>query len=100
MGDLSRMFTGCGGKIQNARRSLPPQPELRKRRERDLPEPWTGDLIGKMHNHGITYNDLGAKLGITNQYISLILNGFRNPSGIREKMENAVDELIHEKNRK
>lgn len=65
-----------------------------------MPEAWTGYLIGKMHNHGITYGDLGAKLGITNQYISLILNGFRNPSGIREKMENAVDDLIQEKNGK
>lgn len=59
-----------------------------------MPEAWTGELIGKMHNHGITYNDLGAKLGITNQYISLILNGFRNPPGMREKMEKAVDDLL------
>lgn len=65
-----------------------------------MPEAWTGKLIGKMHNNGISYNDLGAKLCITNQYISLILNGVRNPSGMREKMEKAVDELIQEKNGK
>lgn len=65
-----------------------------------MPEAWTGKLIGKMHNNGITYGDLGGKVGISNQYISLILNGFRNPSGMREKMEKAVSELIQEKNGK
>lgn len=62
-----------------------------------MPEPWTGDLIGKMHNHGITYDELAARLGWTKGYCSQILNGRRKPAGIREKMEAAVNDLIKEK---
>ena len=28
-----------------------------------MPEPWTGRLIGKMHNNGITYEMLADKVG-------------------------------------
>lgn len=61
-----------------------------------MPEKWTGDLIGKMHNNKITYEALGEKLGMTKAYISMILNGTRKPAGARERLEAAVDELIAE----
>lgn len=63
-----------------------------------MPEKWTGRLIGKMHNNRITFDDLGKELGITKSYISAILNGRRNPDGIRERMESAVERLIEQKN--
>lgn len=62
-----------------------------------MPEKWTGNLIGKMHNHGIKQGDLAEKLGITNAYTGMILRGERKPPEIRQKMESAVDELIKEK---
>lgn len=39
-----------------------------------MPEAWTGNLIGKMHNKGITYDDLAEEMGVTKSYISMILN--------------------------
>ena len=65
-----------------------------------MPEEWTGNLIGKMHNNRITYDALGEKVGMTKSYISMILNGTRKPVGIREKLEAAVDELIAERLRR
>ena len=62
-----------------------------------MPEKWTGNLIGKMHNHGIKQVDLATKLGITNAYTGMILRGERKPPQIRKKMEVAVDELIKER---
>ncbi len=62
-----------------------------------MPEKWTGRLIGKMHNERITYDDLAAELGVTKPYISMILNGKRNPDGIRRRMEEAVDRLVQMK---
>lgn len=59
-----------------------------------MPEKWTGRLIGEMHNQNITYADLASELGVTKSYISMILNGARNPSGIRERMESAVSEIV------
>lgn len=62
-----------------------------------MPERWTGRLIGKMHNERITYDELAAELGVTKAYVSMILNGKRNPDGIRHRMEEAVNRLVREK---
>jgi hypothetical protein len=58
------------------------------------PEPWTGRLIGRMHNNEVTLEQLAAHLGWTKSYCSMILNGQRKPRGIREKMETAVSDII------
>lgn len=62
-----------------------------------MPETWTGNLIGKMHNKGITYDDLAAELGVTKSYVSMILNGKRKPPEIRRRMETAVSNIIQRK---
>lgn len=62
-----------------------------------MPEKWTGRLVGKMHNERITYDELAEELGFTKSYVSMILNGKRNPDGIRTRMEGAVDRLIQRK---
>lgn len=52
--------------------------------------------MGRMHNNQITVDDVAKHLGFSRSYCSLILNSKRNPSGIREKMETAVSEIITE----
>ena len=59
-----------------------------------MPEEWTGHLIGKMHNHRITNQDLATELGVTKAYISMIFNGARSPAGARERMEAGVEAII------
>ena len=61
-------------------------------------EGWTGNLIGKMHNKGITYDDLAEEMGVTKSYISMILNGKRKPPGIRGRMDAAVNNIIQHRN--
>lgn len=63
-----------------------------------MPEAWTGNLIGKMHNKGITYDDLAEEMGVTKSYISMILNGKRKPPGIRGRMDAAVNNVILRRN--
>ena len=58
------------------------------------PQKWTGKLIGKMHNEEMTYAELAKELGITKEYVCMILNGHRNPEGIRAKMEDAFDAIV------
>lgn len=62
-----------------------------------MPESWTGNLIGDMHNKGITYEELAAEMGVTKSYISMILNGRRKPDGICERMANAVAVIANRK---
>lgn len=59
-----------------------------------MPEEWTGQLVGKMHNERITHEELANELCISKPYVSMILNGKRSPGGIRRRMEEAVDRLI------
>ena len=59
-----------------------------------MPEKWTGVLIGKMHNNRINRSDLAEELGVTEAYVSMVLNGKRKPDGIRRRMEDAVNEII------
>lgn len=63
-----------------------------------MPEKWTGRLIGKMHNEGITQEDVAAEMGVTKSYISMILNGSRKPDGARSRLEGAVDAIIERRN--
>ena len=59
-----------------------------------MKEKWTGDLVGKMHNADVTYDDLSAETGWVKGYISMILNGQRNPMGAREKLEGAFNAVV------
>lgn len=57
-------------------------------------ESWTGVLVGKMHNNKITLNDVAQELGVTTAYVSMILNGARNPANAQERLECAVATII------
>lgn len=37
-------------------------------------EPWTADVVGRMHLYGITQSELAKKCNYTPQYINQILN--------------------------
>lgn len=62
-----------------------------------MPEKWTGDLIGKMHNEKITYDEVAAELGVTKAYVSMLLNGTRKPPNIQKRMEAAVNSIIQKR---
>lgn len=59
-----------------------------------MPEKWTGRLIGRMHNERITYEQLANEMGVNKAYISMILNGKRNPPNIQKRMETALEAII------
>lgn len=62
-----------------------------------MKEKWTGDLIGKMHNERVTYQDMAEEMSVTKSYISMVLNGSRKPKGIRERMESAFASVIEKR---
>jgi len=59
-----------------------------------MPEPWTGRLIGIMHNNGITYQDVADHIGVSKSYVCMLLNSARKPPKARERLDKAVSELI------
>ena len=59
---------------------------------------WTGNLVGQMHNYKITFSQLAEKLHVTNRYVSMVLNGHREPAGAEERFCKAVEEIIAARN--
>ena len=59
-----------------------------------MPEQWTADIVGKMHLNGIRAKDLADEVGWNPKYLSVVLNGRRNPKEAEKKLMAALDELI------
>ena len=59
-----------------------------------MPKKWTGNLVGLMHDNKISKTQLAEKLGVTREYVSMVLNGHREPAGAEDKFRAAVNELI------
>lgn len=60
-------------------------------------EKWTGNLVGKMHNEGVTYQNMADEMAVTKAYVSMILHGARKPKGIKERMEEAFASIIEKR---
>lgn len=54
---------------------------------------WIGEIVGVMHKHGISNKQLAAHLDMTPEYISMVLNGHREPVGIEERLRKAIEEI-------
>lgn len=55
---------------------------------------WIGEIVGLMHRHGISKKQLAAHLGMTPEYISMVLNGHREPADIEARLRKAIDEIV------
>ena len=63
-----------------------------------MPEKWTGTVVGKMHVNKVTLEDVAKEMGTTKGYVSMILNGKRNPVNAKEKITAALNACIDRKN--
>lgn len=57
---------------------------------------WIADVVGQMHKHRISKTRLAEHLGMTREYVSMVLNGHRDPPGAADKFRKAVEEIIEE----
>ncbi|NLH02494.1 helix-turn-helix transcriptional regulator [Caproiciproducens galactitolivorans] len=62
-----------------------------------MPANWTAQLIAKLHLNRISKKQLAEQLGYTPEYVSMVLNGHRNPNGAEAEFSKALDELIQKK---
>jgi hypothetical protein len=58
---------------------------------------WTADVVGQMHKHKISKTMLAIHMGVTREYVSMVLNGHRAPVGAEERFRAAVNEIITER---
>ena len=58
---------------------------------------WIGDFVGRMHRHRVTITQMAQEMGVTREYLSMILNGHREPPDVEEKMRAALKRLKEQK---
>lgn len=58
---------------------------------------WLGDVVGQMHNYKISKTQLAEELGVSREYVSMVLNGHREPAGAEQKFRGAVERIIERK---
>lgn len=59
-----------------------------------MTEEWTGTLVGRMHTHKITHKRLAQHMGLTQEYVSMVLNGKKTPKNAPTRFGAALDALI------
>lgn len=60
---------------------------------------WIGDFVGRMHRYKITTTEVSQEMNVTREYVSMILNGHREPAGIEQRMNDALDSLVEKRER-
>ena len=55
---------------------------------------WIAELVGQMHKWKISKKRLADHMGLTPEYVSMVLNGHREPAGAKGKFRRAVDEIV------
>lgn len=55
---------------------------------------WIGEIVGKMHCNKVTCIELADELGVTNRWLSAILNGHKCPEGAEAKIKAALKRII------
>ena len=61
---------------------------------------WIGDFVGRMHRNRVTITELAQEMDVTREYLSMILNGHREPNGIANRMNAALDGVIEKRRQK
>ena len=64
-----------------------------------MPAQWTADVIGEMHLKHITKRQLASYIGVTPEYVSMVLNGHREPLNAEQKFRDAVNCLVNQQNK-
>lgn len=64
---------------------------------RKMNEPWTANVVGRMHRYGIKGDELARKCGYSPQYLSMVLNGKKEFSSesARLKARRKIFDSLH-----
>ena len=58
---------------------------------------WQAEVWALMKDNDISRSDLAEAAGVTQEYVSMVLNKRRNPAGAETKFRAAIQKLLTEK---
>lgn len=64
-----------------------------------MPAQWTGEVVGKIHNHRLTAKQLAEELGWNDKYLSQVLNSENPPKNAEQKVNDALGRIIERKSK-
>lgn len=60
-----------------------------------MAEQWTADIVAKLHLNGITRRELSDEMGVTAQWVTMVLNGKKkSDAGMPERMDAAISAIV------
>lgn len=60
-------------------------------------EGWIAEAVGLMHIKKITQVELAERLGLTREYVSMVLNGKKTPKDAEEKFSKMIRKIAEER---
>ena len=58
-----------------------------------MPQEWTAEVVARLHLHKLTIKQLAEEAGYTPEYLSMVLNGHRDPKKGRANILAALGRL-------
>lgn len=58
---------------------------------------WIANAVGLMHINKIGNKELAKKLGVTAEYVSMLLNGKKKPISAEKRIMTAISDIIQER---
>lgn len=59
-----------------------------------MPEMWTGQILAQLHVNGITQRQLAEEMGLTEQYVSMLLHSVKSAASAEERMNAAIATIL------
>lgn len=59
-----------------------------------MPAQWTAEIVGKLHSNRIPQIELATYMGLTPEYVSMVLNGKREPQNAEQTFRSALEALL------
>lgn len=60
-----------------------------------MPAQWTGQLVGEIHNAGLTIKQVAEEAGMNAKYVSTVLNSDVDSPRAEAKLRSALDRLVN-----
>ena len=58
---------------------------------------WISQVVGKMHVNKITQIEVAKKMGVCNDYVSMILTGKKSPKDAEQRINDAIDAILSDR---
>lgn len=61
-----------------------------KRGDERMIEPWMGEIVSELHMKRITQNEIAEEIGVSYQYVSMVLSGKKHSPTMQGRIRDAI----------